>query len=72
MDGICQEYSLPHWTKSLLMWQNILPCVYKWIKIDELFGWKSMKKKIVEEVWTTQVDEQGFKGWGIHSESIVP
>jgi hypothetical protein len=38
VDGICQEYSLPHWTKSLLMWQNILPCVYKWIKIDELFG----------------------------------
>jgi len=25
----------------------------------------------VEKVWTTQVDEQGFKGLGIHSESVV-
>jgi hypothetical protein len=31
-----------------------------------------MKMLFVEKVWTTQVDEQGFKGLGIHSKSIVP
>jgi hypothetical protein len=26
----------------------------------------------VEEVWTSHVNEQGFKGLGIHSKSIIP
>jgi hypothetical protein len=38
INGICQKYSLPHWTESLLMWQNILPHVCGWMNKDELFG----------------------------------
>ncbi len=73
MDGICQEYSLPLLTKFLLMWQNILPCVYGWMNHKWTFWMKIyMKMLFVEKVWTTQVDEQGFKGLGIHYKSIVP
>jgi hypothetical protein len=50
------------------MWQNILPHVCGWMNKDELFGWKML---IIEKHWITQVDEQGFKGLGIHSKSIV-
>jgi hypothetical protein len=29
-------------------------------------------KMLFVEVWTTQVNEQGFKGLSIHSKSIIP
>ncbi len=38
-------------------------------KIYEFFGWKLL---FVEEVWTTKVNEQGFKGISIHFKSIIP
>jgi hypothetical protein len=44
VDGICQEYSLSHWTESLLMWQNILPHVSEWMKNIQFFWMKKYEK----------------------------
>jgi len=55
------------------MWQNILPHVSEWMKNNEIFlDEKVWKMLFVEEVWTSKVNEQGFKGLSIHFKFIIP
>ncbi len=49
MDGICYKYFSLDWIESLLMWQNILPCVNGW----SFWMKKSWKMVFVGQVWTT-------------------